>query len=200
MPVTPTTREQLLDAAIELLATDGMRAVTHRAVEQRAGASHGSTTYHFGSRTALLGELLRHVAEHDERAIREVLGSVEPPTDVSEPELAAMIASVLSVVAVDRTYALARYELFLYAARHSEFQPEVVRWRGLFVTGIEPLMRAGGATDPPRSARWFVAALDGILLDQLVNPDPDFAAQAIGAFAGLLRAAISLAPGGGFSR
>ncbi len=43
------TRQRILDAVLEIMVEEGMRAVRHRAVADRAGVSLGSTTYHFVS-------------------------------------------------------------------------------------------------------------------------------------------------------
>ncbi len=43
------TRNRILDAVLEIIVEEGMRAVRHRAVADRAGVSLGSTTYHFAS-------------------------------------------------------------------------------------------------------------------------------------------------------
>ncbi|MCB1705491.1 MAG: TetR family transcriptional regulator [Halioglobus sp.] len=43
------TRIKMLDAALDIMIEEGIRAVRHRAVAKRAGVSLGSTTYHFAS-------------------------------------------------------------------------------------------------------------------------------------------------------
>ncbi len=43
------TRQRILDAVLAIMVEEGMRAVRHRAVAERAGVSLGSTTYHFVS-------------------------------------------------------------------------------------------------------------------------------------------------------
>ncbi|WP_197519851.1 TetR/AcrR family transcriptional regulator [Pseudonocardia sp. HH130630-07] len=48
------TRAALLDAAVEIICTDGVAAVTQRAVAARAGTSLASTTYHFRTAEDLL--------------------------------------------------------------------------------------------------------------------------------------------------
>lgn len=65
--------DALLDAAIELFAEGGSRAVTHRAVAQRAGLPAATTTYYFQSIEELLTEALAHyidnwIAEFDKFA------------------------------------------------------------------------------------------------------------------------------------
>ncbi|MEQ3549648.1 TetR family transcriptional regulator [Pseudonocardia nematodicida] len=48
------TRTALLDAAIEIICTQGVAAVTQRAVAAKAGTSLASTTYHFRTADDLL--------------------------------------------------------------------------------------------------------------------------------------------------
>ena len=47
-------RTVLLDAALELVGTQGMRGLTHRAVDAAAGVPPGSTSNHFRTREALV--------------------------------------------------------------------------------------------------------------------------------------------------
>lgn len=55
--------DKLLRAAIELLAEGGTRAVTHRAVAERAGVAPASTTYYFRSIEDLTNQAFaRHVS------------------------------------------------------------------------------------------------------------------------------------------
>lgn len=48
------TRARMLDAVLEIIVSDGMRAVRHRAVAERAGVALGTTTYHFKSMEDLI--------------------------------------------------------------------------------------------------------------------------------------------------
>ena len=52
------TREQILDAAAELLRVQGSAATTTRAVAERAGVRLSLVHYHFGGKGRLLAELL----------------------------------------------------------------------------------------------------------------------------------------------
>ena len=47
-------RERVLDAAIEVLGTRGLRGLTHRAVDEVAGIPQGSTSNYFRTRESLL--------------------------------------------------------------------------------------------------------------------------------------------------
>ncbi|MCC6524571.1 MAG: TetR family transcriptional regulator, partial [Polyangiaceae bacterium] len=55
-------RRAVLEATLRLLAREGPRGVTHRAVAAEAGTSLRATTYYFASREELLTEALRHYA------------------------------------------------------------------------------------------------------------------------------------------
>ncbi|CAA0098982.1 HTH-type transcriptional regulator RcdA [Halioglobus japonicus] len=54
------TRIKMLDAALDIMIEEGMRAVRHRAVALRAGVSLGSTTYHFDN----IEEIIISAFEH----------------------------------------------------------------------------------------------------------------------------------------
>lgn len=55
---TAATRERFLRAGLTLARKSGLRAITVRALAQRARANPGSFVYHFGTREAYLAELL----------------------------------------------------------------------------------------------------------------------------------------------
>ncbi|MFD3746862.1 TetR/AcrR family transcriptional regulator [Nocardia sp. NPDC058633] len=60
-----TKREQVLDAAIEVLGTGGSRALTHRAVDQAADLPPGSTSNYFRTREALLCGVAERLEQRD---------------------------------------------------------------------------------------------------------------------------------------
>src|SRR5512133_616737 len=56
-------RAEIADAAISTLARDGMRGLTHRAVDRTAGLPEGSASYYFRTRQALLQATVERLAE-----------------------------------------------------------------------------------------------------------------------------------------
>jgi AcrR family transcriptional regulator len=56
-----TTRNALLDATIDSLASEGYAATTTRRVAELAGVSPGALQHHFGSRAGLVSEAMRRV-------------------------------------------------------------------------------------------------------------------------------------------
>ena len=72
-------RTDLLDAALELVGTQGMRGLTHRAVDTAAGVPPGSTSNYFRTREALvLGIVERYIVREREMATGP--GGDVPPT------------------------------------------------------------------------------------------------------------------------
>ena len=57
------TRAALLQAAIDTLVEEGYAAMTTRRVAERAGVSQGTQMHYFPTKTAFVGEALRHLAE-----------------------------------------------------------------------------------------------------------------------------------------
>jgi len=142
---------RLLDAALELLGRAGAASLTVRASEDAASLPHGSVRHHFGDRAGMIAALFDHLAEREG-------GPVEEPT----------AAALEHWLGPGRTLTLARYELFLMAARDPTLRPPLIRARDRFVAAAA---RRVDATAAPV----LVAALDGLILDALVRGqhDPD---------------------------
>jgi AcrR family transcriptional regulator len=138
-----------MDAALDLLGERGASAVTVRGVEQAAGVPHGTVRHHFGDRAGLVRALFGRVAQRE-----------TPPT-ADGP-----VAAIEHWLGPGRTLALARYELFLLAARDPSLRADLVAERERFVAMAAE--RVGADAAPA-----IVAAVDGLVLDALVRGDAD---------------------------
>lgn len=84
VPDTPASRasraERIGDAALDLLVERGMRGLTHRAVDERAGLPQGSTSNHARTRQALLETAVRRQVHWEARVLTpdELPGSGGP--------------------------------------------------------------------------------------------------------------------------
>ncbi|TFE58282.1 TetR family transcriptional regulator [Streptomyces sp. ICN441] len=164
-------REALLNAAVRVVARGGLRRLTYRAVAQEAGTTHGLVVHHFGSRDALIEEALTH-------SIRTSLdtSSVEPRTG----EVADFAAGVSALVTDDPDREAFQYELLLEARRRPELLPHL---RALYeeyfdATGRELSRMLSGGVNRPLT-RLVFAALDGLVLHQLVFGEPESTDAAI---------------------
>lgn len=73
-------RAALVDAAAEMLAEVGPRAISVREVARRAGVNHGQVHHYFGSKRALLEAAMRQLAQrHFEYMTRLAGGGAVPP-------------------------------------------------------------------------------------------------------------------------
>jgi TetR/AcrR family transcriptional regulator, regulator of biofilm formation and stress response len=164
-------REAILDATVHILATDGLGAVTHRAVAREADVPLAATTYYFASKDELVQQALDLLASAEieslvERAARlgERLGS--------PGELAAGLVEVLAPGTDEgRRALLAKYELYLEAARRPPLRATSARWIAAFTQLAEAALTAIGAPEPHRRAPLMVAAIDGLLMHRLAAPD-----------------------------
>lgn len=90
------TRDRILDVAERMFGERGFAATSLRDITTDAGANVASVNYHFGSKEALLTEVLeRRLKPINERRL-ELLDAVETRAGNEPPELEAVIRAFLS--------------------------------------------------------------------------------------------------------
>jgi DNA-binding transcriptional regulator YbjK len=163
----------LADAAIDLIADAGMRGLTHRAVDARAGLPQGTTSAYLRTRKALVEAVVRRLADLDQRD----LDTTELPAGIAAPALtasdldsiAAGIASLLDRwLTVERRRTLARYHCVLAASHHPELRSILDHGQSSRAQA-RALLAAAGAPDPVRAGDHLVACIDGLLFDRLAG-------------------------------
>ncbi|WP_405798035.1 TetR/AcrR family transcriptional regulator [Streptomyces sp. NBC_01506] len=120
MRQNPARRAALVDAAIEVLASDGARGLTFRAVDAEAGVPKGTASNYFTSRDELLNQVGHRIYERlipDEATAATLLAG--PNTRERTAELVRM---VVARVTGFRTGFLALLELRLEATRRPELR------------------------------------------------------------------------------
>ncbi|SEE62200.1 TetR/AcrR family transcriptional regulator [Jiangella alba] len=122
MAQNPERRTALVDAAIEVLARDGARGLTFRAVDGAAGVPAGTASNYFANRNALLGQAAERIhvrLRPDDATVAEMLRTrPEPSPGVLRHELTAMYHRL----SAERTEYLALLELRLEAIRRPEIR------------------------------------------------------------------------------
>jgi len=83
----PTTRERLLDAAVELFARYGFKGASVRQICDRARANPAAISYHFGGKRQLYRAALRRVADQ----VATTVGPIEHES--AAPEELVLIAT-----------------------------------------------------------------------------------------------------------
>lgn len=165
-PESPV-RERILDATLELIATDGLDAVRHRRVAEMAGVSPGSTTYHFASREDLIEAAFVHYLDGATRA----LGQIQVPSDASGPAeaLTAYVHALLVEEFALPGLVRAEYELILHATRNAELARRLTEWEAAQIDAIEQFLRSTGAEHPESSARMVIALVRGLEVEHLIH-------------------------------
>lgn len=160
-------RTIVLDAAIELLGTDGLRALTHRRVDAAAGVPAGSTSNYFRTRAALVDGVLGRLLERDRADARAFAGAA-PPTGPRELE-DLLHGYVTVATGPDAVRTRARFAMFVEAMATAELRSAVERRREELRAWGAELLAALGADDPAAGARVLVDHLDGVILHRLTS-------------------------------
>ncbi|SDJ29538.1 regulatory protein, tetR family [Actinokineospora alba] len=164
MTTTPQRRAAIADAAIATLAAEGMRGLTHRAVDRRAGLPEGSSSYYFRTRQALLEATVQRLSTLDDQMVAPM--SAKPRVEDLPDLLTGMIEFS---VTTGRDWAIARYELSLEATRRPELRAVLLavgkRYRDLAVA----MLTEAGASDPERQGQDLVAYADGLIFDTVAG-------------------------------
>lgn len=173
-PFNEARRDHLADAAIEILAREGARGLTHRAVDGEAGEPPGTTSRYFRSRDALLvGAAQRARALH--------FADLERAATLTGPVAQRLAAVVQSGLTVNRTRHLAVLELFLESTRRPQIAEALHEIRAAQVKLIHNILG-----QDERQAAVVTAALTGLVFIGLTSPraigldKPGDAAQFVG--------------------
>ena len=162
-------RERLLAGAIEHVSRHGVGEISLRQLAAALGTSHRMLLYHFGSREALLIEVIRTVEEQQRAALVQIL---EEEADAPPAEIMRRMWARVADPALwpnERLF----FEVYAQALQGSPHALPLLD--GIVDAWVEPLA-ALVAPDLPEAearaeARLGVAVVRGLLLDLLATGD-----------------------------
>lgn len=175
-------RAELIDAAVRVIAREGLAAASIRAIVAEADMPLGSLHYVFESRDALIRELIKEVADVERVA---VLARLDQSADGGLEELVRVgLGTFLDLLIANPERELAVLELALHGARHD---PDLVTetWESYYDVAVQALEHGAalsGATwriPVDQLARSVIASLDGITLNWLTSRDTEAARRHI---------------------
>ncbi|MFR9752852.1 TetR/AcrR family transcriptional regulator [Nocardia sp. 004] len=168
---TNDRRARLLEAAIDMIATKGIRALTHRALDTELGLPAGSASYYFRTRRALLAGIADHITERSRAdftaAELTTPTSAAAGTEIPAPELIARHIAVWvdRLLAERGNHLIARHALLVELRTDLELRARLAH--SLFsLDRARELFRAMDRTDPETAATDFVAVLEGAVFDR----------------------------------
>lgn len=153
-------RELLCTAAVSLLAASGPRALTHRAVDRRAGVPLGSTSNLFRTQEALVGAVVDFLVQADYRG----LGHLRRETPTSANDLATVLARFASAArTTGREHARARHALLVHASDAPSSAAVLAEGRLRLIAWGTDALRSLGATRPEEKSALIVGMIDGMI-------------------------------------
>lgn len=178
MKVSPNTdrREAIADAAISLVAAEGLRSLTHRAIDRALDLPAGSTSYYARTRRQLIELMVHRLAN------RTVADMAEPPSPPSSPDRPASLLDRLAERAADHRV---RYALLVDLAGDPELHPLLTTAspaRAQFLAAAEATLAQAGVADPARHAPALIALVDGLLFDRVAGSRVENADEVIAAY------------------
>ncbi|MFD3659029.1 TetR/AcrR family transcriptional regulator [Streptomyces sp. NPDC058659] len=174
-PASPASRasraERIGDAALDLLVERGMRGLTHRAVDERAGLPQGSTSNHARTRQALLETAVRRQVHWESRVLTpDELpgGGPDTPGGAGAPPTVDALVDALALalhryLTDHRALLVSRYELALEATRRPELRAFFDAAGSAFRGPLVAMMTAAGSPAPERHALSLIAWCEGLM-------------------------------------
>jgi AcrR family transcriptional regulator len=177
-PSDPKT--ELLEAAVDFFATEGMSDVSLRDTAAALGTSHRMLIYHFGSKEGLLVAVVNEI----ERRQREELRALEADTGMPPDEQLRATWRALSDPAMwprERLF----FELYGQALQGRAHTTQFLD--GIVDDWLDPITEAGmrrgySERDARANARLGLAVVRGLLLDLLATGDHKGCTDAMEAF------------------
>jgi DNA-binding transcriptional regulator YbjK len=153
-PNVEQRRRELCDAAIELLAEDGARGLTHLRVDRRAGLADGTTSFYYQTRSALLRAVTERVVQLDADDFIGAMNAIKMTENPAESLLSRLAEQAMrTAVEPERSRARARFELMMIAARDPDLGAVFTNLTDQFVAISEAAVAQVQPADQPRDPK-----------------------------------------------
>jgi DNA-binding transcriptional regulator YbjK len=164
MPPGPQRRNQILDAAIDILCDDGVGGLTHRQVDRRTGLPAGTTSNYFRTRKALLEATAARTVDLHWQRVEALQSAIGPLT---RDALKALMIRMLEPDEQLRRWTLARFELFMESTRREELRPLMKELQAAAVKSATLIFEAAGFTPGPDRMDELSRLLNGFVFSNL---------------------------------
>ncbi|TQE31478.1 TetR/AcrR family transcriptional regulator [Streptomyces ipomoeae] len=162
-------RTLLADAALDVLADEGIRGLTHRAVDRKAALPPGTTSAYFRTRAALLTGLVTRLVQLDQEELQTMAERLPPIRTAEELVDGMVLLTRQRLTGEGRRRSLARYACAVESVRDPELR-EILVPRGNAGREAVRLFLAGqGVTDVENRTHTLLTCVDGLVFDRLVS-------------------------------
>ncbi|MFE3447642.1 TetR/AcrR family transcriptional regulator [Nonomuraea sp. NPDC059194] len=169
MRKNPERRAALIDAAIEVLARDGARGLTFRAVDAQAAVPTGTASNYFANRDDLLTQAGGRIYERLQPDEATMALSLEGPRD--KDRTVALLKELVARITAYSTGYLALLELRLEATRRPELRAVLTeRIRADVDANVRYHLESGLPGDAT-AVKLLYLALNWLIVERLTLPE-----------------------------
>ena len=172
-PALTGRRRELLEAALHVTADEGLRGLTHRAVDRRAGLPEGTCSAYLRTRQALMESLADFVATSvtaDVDALARDLAELDKDQPHDHARAIACTQQLFEGWLDERERLLTRIELSMEASRNPAIAALLGACRAQLVGVVDGILSAQHRQRDARTADALVASFDGLLLAAMLKP------------------------------
>jgi TetR/AcrR family transcriptional regulator, regulator of biofilm formation and stress response len=165
-------RRRILDAALQVIAAEGVRAVTHRRVAAEAGASLGLITYYFASTDSMISATLEMLTERETSRLRGLVDVVLSGSLDVDDLVELLVDEVSRHAGEHKDEAMASIALTLEIPRERVSREAFDKWELAQYEFYEAIAKAIESDDPTDVATYLMASMEGLGLYAAIAPDP----------------------------
>ncbi|WP_030020455.1 TetR/AcrR family transcriptional regulator [Streptomyces monomycini] len=162
-------RALLADAALDVLADEGIRGLTHRAVDRKAALPSGTTPAYFRTRAALLTALVMRLVQLDQAELQSTAEQLPPLRTAEELVDGMSLLTRQRLTGEGRRRSLARYACTVESARDPELREILVPRENAGREAVRRFLAEHGVTDIENRTHTLLTCLDGLVFDRLVS-------------------------------
>lgn len=166
---TEVRRQQLVEAAMAVIAREGVDGATTRRIAGEAGASLATLHYCFQAKENLLWAVFEHLAE----LVQNDIAQASAPDQSTSSLAARLVEETVGWAIANPAANRAQIEIWLWAERNDSelaerlYDTVIEAWKGLLRRARSPL-----AEDELESlTRVFLAIIDGLCMQLITHGD-----------------------------
>jgi DNA-binding transcriptional regulator YbjK len=163
-------RGELLDAAVLVVADEGLRGLTHRAVDRRAGLGEGTCSAYFRTRQALQVAVAEHLGVSLTSDVDRLGAELAECAGEGPDRALTLTLALFERWLEERTRVLARLELSMEGSRNPAVAQVQASSRARLIALVEQILTNAGKPHSAVRAETLVSAFDGLLIAALHKP------------------------------
>jgi AcrR family transcriptional regulator len=168
-PGRPSTgaRERILEAALEILKSDGYTGLTTARVAELAGQNKALISYHFGGKQGLVAEVAKGVAELITGRTREAIREARDGGELA----AAIVDAVFGIIDEDEGIQRVYFDLISHSVvdeRVGRIMADMkARFRAVLSERLAAIAPLQSPVDREAAAIFLIAGVEGLALERL---------------------------------